>query len=313
VTLPTARHPFATRAYVEAAGGGSRTIEVPAWNATVLARSIPGTPWVDATGCYPFLPFGQTVDLAAGLEQLRAQGLISIVLVTDPLHLPAQGRLAAFDLCRAYKTHHMFERSLGPINRTRRYWREVRIAREALRIAEVEYPEHAEEFARLYANLVDHHGIVGAAAFDMAFFAALRDVPGIRAIAAWLDEQIVSMMLFVVHTDTAYAFLAGTTEEGRARCAHYGLYAEAIEGFTEAKIVNLGGAPGLSDNPDHGIVYVKRKLTNTTRFSHLCGAILRPDTYMALAATQPRDDALTDPAFFPVYRAPPVSGLGGPA
>ncbi len=48
---------FATVAYAEAFGLGS--IDVPEWQTALLTRSIPGTEWFDALGCYPLTVFGR--------------------------------------------------------------------------------------------------------------------------------------------------------------------------------------------------------------------------------------------------------------
>jgi hypothetical protein len=289
------RHPFASLEYGCAFGSGVELIDVPAWNSAVIARAIPNSARRDATGCYPFVPLQRDGDLAAGLDSLRARDLVSVVVVTDPLRMPPVSDLEEhFDFCREFKTHYVFDRSIGPIDMSRRHWREVRIARKALRICEVAYAEHVDRFAALYSNLIEHHDIAGVAAFDSVFFRRLVDIPGIRTVAAFLDDEIVSIMMFVVDGDVAYAFLAGTSEEGRERSAHYGLYAEAIEHFTDVSVINLGGTPGVSDAPDHGIAYVKRKLTNTTLRSYLCGAVLDADAYAALGGNSN--------GYFPAYR-----------
>jgi hypothetical protein len=307
VIAPSPHHPFSTRAYVEAAACGAQLVNVPGWKTSVITRCIPGTDYRDAIGCYPFLPFAPHVDIACGLAELKAEGIVSVVLVTDPLHEPSADGLSEFDFCRPYKTHYMFDRSLGPINYTRRRWREVKQARDDLRIAEVDYPAYASEFSRLYGNLINQHQIVGAAAFDDQFFDALKNVPGIRAIAAWAGDDLVSMMTFVVFEGTAYSYLAGTTPEGRLRRAHYGLYAEALEGFMDARILNLGGAPGFKDDSEHGIVHVKRKLANTTRMSLLCGAVLVPEIYASLMTENSASRIGGADSFFPAYRSPLMS------
>ena len=77
-----ARPLFATVAYAEAFGLG--TIDLPEWQTALLKRSIPGTEWFDALGCYPLTVFGPEADLQAGRERLRAAGLVSVALVPDP-------------------------------------------------------------------------------------------------------------------------------------------------------------------------------------------------------------------------------------
>jgi len=295
------RHPFAQVTYGRAFGPPTEVVDVPGWNCAVLSRPIPGSDLRDATGCYPFSPLAATVDLAAGLEHLRNRGFVSVVIVTDPFCQPsAEGLARAFGTMRPFKTHYAYDRSLGPLNYSRRHWREVRVARKALNIHEVPYAEYWEEFSRLYDSLIEAHHISGVAAFSSSFFQALTKSKGIRAVAAYLAGRIVSMMLFVEFDRRAYAFLAGTTDDGRANSAHYGLYAEALENLADYSIVNLGGAPGTSDDPEHGIAFAKRRLTNTTSQSYLCGMILDDAAYSALLPAPGRT-----PEYFPAYR-----GLG---
>ena len=124
------RHPFATLEYANAFGAGAEPVDVPAWRSVVLARSIPGTTLKDVTGCYPFAPLAVDSDLSVGLAQLRANGFLSVVLVTDPLRTPPITALeTSFDFCRAFKTHYAFDRNAGAVDMSRRHWREVRIAR----------------------------------------------------------------------------------------------------------------------------------------------------------------------------------------
>ena len=111
--LPSARHPYATRAYAEAlaAAGALPPIDVPEWATYVLARPIDGG-GEDAAGPYPRTPLFPAADLSAGLERLRLAGLISVVVVSDPLSGADGASLArAFDPCRPLKTHHLVDRA----------------------------------------------------------------------------------------------------------------------------------------------------------------------------------------------------------
>lgn len=297
VTAAERRHPFASLSYARAFGPTSEPFDIAPWGAPVLARTIPSSDRRDALNCYPFLPFPQGAELEDGLACLHEQGFVSVVLVTDPLRQPAEDRLVAtFTSCRPFKTHYVFDRRLG-IDKSGRRWREVNASREALDIREISYASHVDAFIGLYGNLVDTHQIVGTTSFSPAFFRALAGIEGFRAIGAFLEGQLVSMMLFVRFEDTAYAFLAGTSAEGRRHSAHYGLYGFAIERFDDVRFVNLGGAPGLVDDPRHGIAHVKRKLTNVVMQSYLCGAILDPVAYRSLAG-----DRAGCVDFFPAYR-----------
>lgn len=293
------RHPFATLDYARSFGIAFEPVDVAPWGSAVLSRPIPTSYQKDAVNCYPFLSFRDDAALGPGLVCLRDRGFVSVVLVTDPLHQPDLDRLTAnFSYCRPFKSHYVFDRRLG-IDKSRRRWREVHASRMALDIREVSYADHVPDFVRLYDNLIERHQITGAAAFTPEFFRSLASVEAVRAIGGFLAGELVSMMLFVSFDDTAYAFLAGTSPEGRLRSAHYGLYGYAIENFDDVTLINLGGAPGLTDDTEHGIAHVKRKLTNVVMRSYLCGAILDPDAYRVLAGNR-----VGSSNFFPGYRRP---------
>ncbi|MGZ3278347.1 MAG: GNAT family N-acetyltransferase [Caulobacteraceae bacterium] len=297
--LPTAdQHPFSSRAYAEAFAP-LEPVAVEAWRVHLLERPLPGAEGHDLAGPYPMTNLGglSAAQLGAGRREMADRGAVSLALVLDPWNAPdAQALSAAFDVVRPFKTHLAYDRAVGPINYTRRHWREVRQARSALVFRTVDPEGHVDTMARLYRNLVEAKHISGAAVLERPFFEALVRVPGLRLVLAYLDEDIVGSMTFIVAGDVCYAHLAGVTEAGRRHCAHYGCYAEALESYTDCQVIHLGGGPGAADDPNDPILYVKRKFANVELHSLLCGAVLDPDRYRALSDRRPPS------GFFPAYR-----------
>jgi hypothetical protein len=297
--LPTSdQHPFSSRAYAEAFAP-LEPVAVEAWGVHLLARPLPGAEGHDLAGPYPMTNLGglSADQLEAGRRQMAERGAVSLALVLDPWNAPNETTLAAaFDTVRPFKTHLAYDRAVGPINYTRRHWREVRQARSALAFRTVDPKDHVDDMARLYRNLIEAKQITGAAALERPFFEALVRTPGLRLVLACLGEEIVGSMTFIVAGDVCYAHLAGVTEAGRRHCAHYGCYAEALESYTDCQVIHLGGGPGAEDDPNDPILYVKRKFANVELRSLLCGAVLDPGRYAALSAGREGS------TYFPAYR-----------
>ncbi len=86
-------HPYVSAAYAEALGHVGEPCSVPEWGSHVLRRAIPAGGG-DAIGTYPLTALAQDADLPAGSARLRREGLVSVVLVPDPLTGPPREALA---------------------------------------------------------------------------------------------------------------------------------------------------------------------------------------------------------------------------
>jgi hypothetical protein len=301
-------HPYATNAYARAlAPGEGAAVEVDAWGAQVLARPIPDNgldaprfdaPRFDAMGVYPMTPIAPDADLAAGLADLADHGLVSVVLVPDPLFGPSPDQLAGgFSLCRPFKTHAVVDRSVGDGYAPNKHHRqEIRRAERRCRVEIVSLAAYLQSFIGLYAGLVERHAIVGVAAFSDAYFAALAEDPSMVALAAWVGDEVAAMTLWFEHQGVAYNHLGASNALGYANGANYALYDAAIAHFTAADRFNLGGGAGSSDDPSDGLAVFKRGFANAETRAHLCGAVLNETLYAELAATAPAS------GYFPAYR-----------
>lgn len=294
-------HPYAASAYARALAGAN-ALEVPEWGSHVLARPIPSptgaaSPLQDAIGIYPLTPIGHDADIAAGLDRLAGEGLISLVLVPDPLASPPPDRLAsAFALCRPFKTHYLIDREVGSYAPSKHHRQEIRRAQRRCRVEVVSLPQHLGTWITLYEGLKARHAITGLAAFSEAYFTALAENPRVTAFAAFVEGEIGAMTLWFEHEGVAYNHLGAANAGGYANGANYALYDAAVAHFAGARRLNLGGAAGGGDNPSDGLALFKRGFANAEATAMLCGAVLDAPRYAELTAGLPSSD------FFPSYR-----------
>jgi hypothetical protein len=297
-------HPYATASYAGAVMKDKGvTIEAPEWGGFVLTREIPGAghhdpiALYDAIGVYPLTPMPRDADLEAGLARLSRLGLVSVVLVPDPLASPDSARLAAaFDLCRSFKTHLLIDPEAGPYDPSKHHRDRIRRGRRRCRVERVRLADHLDSWKTLYAGLVERRAVTGPAAFSAAYFDSLAGEPRIEAFAAFIGEELAAMTLWFEHAGVVYNHLTASNALGYANGATFALYDAAIDRFGEAGVINLGAGAGLSDDPDDGLAAFKRGFANSQIQAHLCGAILNLDRYAALAAGAPAT------AYFPSYR-----------
>jgi len=288
------RHPYAAPAYVEAlaAGQGWATVDLP-----VLLRPL-AAGGQDATGPYPRIPLAPDVDLAAGRARLRALGLVSAVLVPDPLASPAPERLAAaFEVVRPFKTHLLIDRAKG-FEPSKHHRDRIRRGLRRCRIEVVALGDLLEAWRGLYGALIRRHAVTGLASFPDPYFATLARTPAFVAFAAYVGEAAAAMTIWFEHAGVAVSHLTAANDLGYANGATYALNDAAIAYFGGAAVVDLGGGAGLTDDPADGLAQFKRGFANAQTASWLCGAVLDAPRYRALSEGRPAE------GFFPAYRAP---------
>jgi hypothetical protein len=88
------RHPYATAAYADALSFTGRAVDLPEWSGFAFARPIEAVARM-RSGRIRARRSPLIADLEGGLERLRAEGLVSAVLVPDPLQSPDPSRLAS--------------------------------------------------------------------------------------------------------------------------------------------------------------------------------------------------------------------------
>ena len=291
----TAPHPYLNPRYVAALEDGLPALAVPEWRSWAIPRPIPGG-GQDAMGVYPMTPLATDADLEGGLARCRAAGLVSLVMVPDPLAAPDPAALQrAFPICRPFKTHYLIDRS-APFAPSRHHRERIRRGQRRCRIEPTSLARHLDGWRALYAELSAKRGIAGAAAFRPGYFEALAADPVICAFAAFVGDELAGMTLWFEHEGVVYNHLTASNAAGYANSANFALYAAAVEHFASG-VINLGGPAGMSDVGD-GLAQFKAGFANARTQAWLCGAVLDDERYARLAAGRETG------AYFPAYRAP---------
>lgn len=290
-------HPYASEAYAHAFGEVAVPLYLKSARTWVLKRRIPGTEFYDAMGCYPLCVIEPAADLEADFADLRGEGLVSLVLVTDTFFRPDVSRLqAAFDVCKPFKKHYLYDpRAPFAYGKHHRY--EVKKAVADCETRVVPFEKHFQEWLGLYGNLVRERGITGMQNFPESYFHGLIGLDGMIAIAAFAAGKVVSMHLWVEHGGYVYSHLGASSEEGYRQRAAYAIYDQAIRSFSDRKAVDFGGGAGLEDTPDDGLASFKKGFSNRTETCFLCGKILDGNVYRELSLARRGEP------FFPGYRA----------
>lgn len=296
-------HPYASPAYAEALGHAGRAVAVLEWGTPVLARQVPVNPisahddgrLEDAMGIYPLTPLAAAADLAGGLERLRDLGLISVVLVPDPLAGPSLQTLSgAFSLVRPFKTHLTIDPAVGPYSPSRHHAERIRRGHRRCRIDIGPLRPWLNDWRRLYRGLVAHRGVTGVAAFPDSSFEVMADDQALVAFAATVADHIVGMTLWFACDGVVYNHLTAVDAVGYANGASFALYDSAILHFEGQGVFNLGGGAGTGSG-EGGLFAFKNGFANGEVATSLCGAILDSERYAVLSAS-------VESEFFPAYR-----------
>jgi hypothetical protein len=268
----------------------------------VLRRPIDGTPWEDACGCYPLFACQDWSRLADDLSELGDQ-IVSFSAVADPFGGYDLGLLGECfpQLARPFKEHFIIDLERDPETYiSRHHLREARRALRKLSVERCDQPaEVLADWIRLYAILVERHGISGIPAFSEASFAAQLRVPGIVAFRAAYQGETVAIFLWYEQGEVAYYHLAAHSDEGYRLGASYALLRLAIDFFAASGPgwLDLGGSAGLGD-ADDGLAQFKRGWATGTRTAYLCGRIFDDEAYDELI----RRTGMAVTSYFPAYR-----------
>jgi hypothetical protein len=266
----------------------------------LLRREIPGADAADATGCYPLFTCRNWSRLGEDIECL--ENLVSLVLVTDPFggfELEDLGR--HFDDVRAFKPHYVIDLTVAPeriASRHHRYY-----ARRALRELEIERQsrpaELLDEWTALYGVLVERKKLRGIQAFSRDAFATQLKLPGTVMLVAKLDGALVGADWYYVNGPVAYGHLAAFTPEGYRVNASYALQWRAIELLAELGVrwLDIGGAPGVAEQPDDGLRRFKKGWSTDTRPTYIATRVLDRRRYEELSR------GVATNGYFPAYRA----------
>ncbi len=290
-------HPYGSKVYADSLAHLGAPLAVPEWGGHVLARPTPSGARQDAMGPYPLTVVAPGANVAAGLARLKAADLVSVVLVLDGrLRPPLEALDAAFDFARPFKSHHLYDRGLGPLTYDKHHRYELKRALAEVQVREIALPDHRHAWGDLYGELAARRGLGDLHAFPPAYHEALTRLPGLRMFGAFIEDRLVSAHLFVTQDGYAISHLAASSAEGYAARAAYAVNDIAVAELTDCGLINFGGGAGFVDDPADGLVRFKRGFCNAVAPSYLCGAVLDRDAYRALSAGYDQS------GFFPAYR-----------
>jgi hypothetical protein len=291
------QHPL----YAESLSEFGRPRKLPLSGGWLLERSIAGTDYNDALGCYPLFTCSDWSKLEVDLEALRSEWL-SVSLVADPFgDYEVEQLQRSFGVVLHFKDRFVVDCTTPLPNGSKRH---RYYARRAFRSVKVETcPEpwlHLDEWTELYAQLVRKRCITGIRAFSRDAFAMQLRIPGLVMFRAVSGSATLGMDLWYVNGDVAYGHLAAYSVEGAALQASYAVKSYLIDYFrSRVRWIDLGAGTSFNEEADtDGLAQFKRGWANRTLPTFFCGRINDPDRYEQLTRTRRSRPGL----FFPAYR-----------
>ena len=299
--VSTTESGYAHPGYVESLSEFGAPSSLPECGGHILERRIPGTSYLDAMGPYPLFVCRNWSRLDRDLEDV-GENLASLSVVTDPFGDYDEGHLRrCFDVARPFKEHFVTDLSIPKeaiLSKHHRYYSKK--ALEKVRVEECGEPlQFLDEWTRLYANLIERHGLSGIQAFSRESFARQLTVPGIVMFRAMSGEETVGLHLWYVSGEVAYSHLAASSERGYGLMSSYALHRFAIEHFAgKVRWLDIGAGAGVEDNT-RGLTRFKRGWSTGTRNVYFCGKVFDPARYAELS----RNNNTRSSGYFPAYRA----------
>ena len=287
--------------YARSLSAFGEPLKLPRCGGWLLRREIPGADATDAAGCYPLFACHDWSHLGEDVDAL--EDVVSVVLVTDPFGRFAREELEPhFDDVRFFKPHFVIDLT-EPVERVasrhHRYY-----ARRALRELEIEQQlrpaDLLDEWTGLYDVLVERKGLRGIQAFSRGAFAMQLEVPGAVMLVARSGGELVGADWYYINGPVAYRHLAASSPAGYRVSASYALQWRAIELLADLGVrwLDIGGAPGVSEEPDDGLRQYKKGWSTDTLPTYLATRVLDHRRYEELS-----HGAEGTNGYFPAYRA----------
>jgi hypothetical protein len=271
----------------------------------VLERPLPGpVARKDACGPYPLFSCAHWSGLDRDLDTLRQDGLVSLVLVADPLSAPPAAALPTLfpNLCRPWKDHYLVDLAPGTEFGTAHHRRNARRFGRHASVEEVADPRQLlDEWCALYDKLCERHAVTGMARFSRRAFARQLALPGALVLRAVTSAGCTAgLQIWLTEDDRAWHHLSAYGREGyRWGGASYALVRAALGLLRDrgVAVADLGSGAGLTADPTDGLSRFKQGWATHTAPAWLCGVILDERAHDRAAG-----DHATD--FFPAYRDP---------
>lgn len=294
--------------YAQALSEFGEPLLLPASQGWILVRSIPdgSTAQIgctDAMGTYPLFACQDWRALPEDLEKI-SHSLVSLALVADPFgnYTLDLLRTCFGDILYPFKQHYIVDAHLPPGSSVSAHHRSY--ARSTLRKVSVwvhpEPTQFVDEWVRLYACLVERHGLRGIKAFSRRAFSAMLELPGLVLLVAQSGDEPLAAHMWFVQGEVAYSHLAASSEEGYKCMASYALHWQALVHFhKQVRWLDLGAGAGVGAGADvSGLEKFKRGWASDSRPVYFCGRIFNSQRYAEISAL--RGEAQS--GYFPAYR-----------
>ncbi len=280
-------------------------IQLPRSGLRLLKRHI-CSDFYDLIGLYPYSvsPSVASVQSEADQSYLRETGAVSISFVSSPFLGEKIKDLRGWDVLTPFKEHFVLDLAEDWKQFTSKKTRYlIRRSKEHNRIITVQpSTETALAFHKLYAHTVRRHNISGVQNFSVGSIHAQMKTPGSFVLQSFHEDTCSGFLIGMINQDHANYHLVAIAPEHSNKLTNYALLDAAIVfcASNGVRYFNLGGGAGLTSDASDGLYRFKRRWSDITLKTHLCGKILRPSLYEALTEGH---GAASHP-FFPQYRSP---------
>lgn len=276
--------------------------ELPRCGGWLLKRTIPGTPYHDAMGCYPLFACRDWSALKADLDELACD-LVSICLVPDPFGQYTLDELRECfpDKFVPFKEHYVLDLQCDLHKVIKRKTRQaINAALRHLTVELCDNPmEHLDEWVKTYDHLVERHQLSGIHKFSRESFAVQMTIPGFHLFRALHENRVEAMASSYIQGDVVYGHLLGVSPLGYKLNALYAIFWALIQHFLgKARWMDFGGLAGTQTHVESGMASFKQKWASTTRPAYLCGRIFNHRLYDEIV----RIKGIPQTDYFPAYR-----------
>jgi hypothetical protein len=205
-------HVYARHDYAASLSHSGSAFLVSEWGCSVIVRPI-ADEGSDAIGCYPTAVLDRQADLAGGLERLRQEGMVSVMLVLDDVHRPPIAAIeGAFAALTPYKTHYTVDPRGGPA-KSRHHQRESKRANRLVEARPICLADLMGEWIGLYATLGERHDFAPVHRFPDRHFDVLAGLQGVHAIGGFANDNLVCAHIWIEHEGYVFSHLPQTTTD----------------------------------------------------------------------------------------------------
>jgi hypothetical protein len=256
----------------------------------MLRRAIPGSPYFDGLGPWPYMSVAGPGDIPAIADAFS--DLVTLTIIAQPGYRPSPERGNVVHL----KHHFLFDPSLPFPALSKRTREHVRRGAKRTTVEIVDDFDARMELEHLYGLVKHRRGLGGLLDFPRVHFEALARMPGMMFFRARNAEATIGMTCGAVFQDRLQLLHIAASEAGLRDDASYVLMQGVVDFCRDRGLVlMMGGTPSRNGA---GIGRFKARWSNREEPVFLVQIVNQPAAYAALCGTSP------DATFFPAYRRP---------